>query len=61
MIKSEYDGCCDADSGHEDVRTSIIAGMDASPVFELSKHIFDPMSLTVEHCVMWNENLAVGL
>lgn len=39
---------------------SFIACMDAQPVLELAKHIFDAMSLTVKSAVVRDGHLAVG-
>ena len=39
---------------------SIVAGVDAPPIFELSKHVLDFMALPVETAVIWNLDFAVG-
>jgi hypothetical protein len=39
---------------------SVIAGVDAPPILELSEHILDFMSVPVEATVIWNLDFAVG-
>lgn len=52
LIDPEDDGCGDADCGEEGVGTSVVAGMDSSPVFEFAEHVFDLVPLAVEQFVM---------
>ena len=52
MIDSGDDRCGDADCGHEGVDASVIADMDAPPVFQASEHDLDFMALSVEHGVV---------
>ena len=41
--------------------TAIIARVDAAPVLEFAEHVLDPMKLAVEHGVVGDRGLAVGL
>ena len=41
--------------------TAIIARVDAAPVLEFAEHVLDPMTLAVEHGVVGDRDLAVGL
>ena len=59
MIDPEDDGCGDADGRHEGVGTSVIAGVDAPPVFQASEHDFDFMALSIEKGVMGDVDFAV--
>ena len=59
MIDPEDDGCGDADCGHEGVGASVIAGVDAPPVFQSSEHDLDFMALSVEHGVVGDVDFAV--
>lgn len=59
MIDPIDDGCCDADGGDEGVCTSVIACVNASPIFEPAEHNFDFMALSVEIGVMWDIDFAV--
>jgi hypothetical protein len=59
LIDPEDDGCGDADSGHECVGTSVIAGVDASPVFEPSEHDLDFVALSIENGVVRDVGFAV--
>lgn len=61
MIEPEDDGCGDADRGHECLGATVVAGMDTAPVLELPEHVFDPVALAVEPCVVWDRDFAVGL
>jgi hypothetical protein len=45
LIESEDDGCSDADGRHEGVGASVVAGVDATPIFESAEHVFDFMAL----------------
>ena len=38
----------------------VVAGMDASPVFDLAEHVLDPMALAIECAVMRDRDFAVG-
>ena len=59
LINSKYDGGSGSDSGHEGECTSVVAGVDAAPVFEVSEHVLDPMATTIEGCVVRDRHLAV--
>ena len=59
MIDPEDDGCGDADGGQEGVGASVIACVDASPVFEPPKHDLDFVTLSVENGVMRKLDFAV--
>jgi hypothetical protein len=48
----------DASSG---VGASVVACVDAAPVFEPAEHVLDPVALTVEGAVVVDGYLAVGL
>lgn len=39
----------------------IVSGMDASPVFEPSEHVFDAMTLAIEDSVVGDMDLAIDL
>ena len=39
---------------------SVVAGVDASPVFELAEHILDAVTLAIECAVMRDRDFAVG-
>ena len=39
---------------------SVIAGVDAPPILELSEHVLDFMAVPVEATVIWNLDFAVG-
>ena len=39
---------------------SVIAGVDAQPILELSKHVLDFIAAPVEATVKWNLDFAVG-
>jgi hypothetical protein len=39
---------------------SIVSGMDASPVFEFTEHVLDPVALAIERAVMADRHFAVG-
>ena len=60
MIEPEDDGCGDADSGHECVGASVVAGVDTAPVLEFSEHVFELVLLAVEHDIVRNMDLAIG-
>ena len=38
---------------------SIVACMDAPPVFESSEHVLDLVALAIEHAVMFDLDLAI--
>ena len=59
MIDPEEDGCGDTDCGHEGVGASVIAGVDAPPVFQASEHDLDFMALSIEKGVMGDVDCAV--
>ena len=59
LIDPEEDGCGDADCGHEDVGASVIAGVNAPPVFQASEYNLDFLSLSVEHGVVEDVDFAV--
>ena len=59
MIDPEDDCCGDGDGGHEGVSASVIAGVDAPPVFEPSEHDLDFVTLAVEHGVVGDVDFAV--
>ena len=40
---------------------SVVTGMDASPVLEAAKHVFDLVSLSVEFRVVRDRYFAIGL
>ena len=42
------DDGCDADGGHEGMSASVVASVDAPPIFELSEHVFDLVPLAIE-------------
>ena len=39
---------------------SVIAGVDAPPILELSEHVLDFMAVSIEATVIWNLDFAVG-
>ena len=47
--------------GFEGVGASVIACVDASPVFDFAEHILDLVPLTIEGAVMRDGDFAVGL
>ena len=59
MIDPEDDGCGDADGGHEGVCTSVVTGVNASPVLQPSEHYLDFVALAIEHDVMRDVDFAV--
>ena len=61
MAQPEDDGCSDADGREEGVGASVVAGVDASPVFEAAEHDLDLVALAVQLSVMRDSDLAVGL
>jgi hypothetical protein len=61
LWQPEDDGGSDADGGHEGVCASVVAGVDTAPVFELSEHVLDEVALPVEHRIVRDMDLAVGL
>src|SRR3569623_1597895 len=52
--------CSDADSRHECMCASIVAGVDAPPVLEPAERIFDLVPLAIENAVMFDRLCAVG-
>jgi hypothetical protein len=61
LIDPEYEGCRDADGGHEGVRASIVASVDTAPVLEPAEHVFDLVALAIEHGIVRDKNLSVFL
>lgn len=61
MRQPEDDGCCDADGGHEGVGASVVACVDAAPIVEFAEHVLDLVTLAVEHGVVRDGHLSVGL
>jgi hypothetical protein len=51
LIDPEDDGCGDGDGRHEGGCTSVVAGMDASPVLELAEHVLDFVAVAIERFV----------
>ena len=60
LIDPEDDDISDTDCREEGVRTSVIAGMDASPVLEFSEHVLDLVAAAVEFSVEGRRVLPVG-
>ena len=61
MAQPEDVGCSDADCREEGVGASVVAGVDASPVFEAAEHDLDLVALAVQRPAMRDSDLAVGL
>ena len=40
---------------------SVIAGVDASPVFETGEHVLDPVTLLVEDRIVWVLDAVLGM
>ncbi|MXO64547.1 hypothetical protein [Altericroceibacterium endophyticum] len=59
LIQLGDDGCCDADIGRESVGASIIVGLDAAPVLELSDHILDLVPLVLDYGIVLDLNLPI--
>ncbi len=59
LIDPEQDAGGDCDGGHESVRASVIAYVDAPPVLDASAHVFDLVSAPVECSVVRDRHLAV--
>jgi hypothetical protein len=59
LIEPEDDGCGDTDGGHEGVGTSVVAGVDAPPVFEPAEHDFDLVALAVERGIVRDRHFPV--
>ena len=59
MIDPEDDGCGDCYGRHEGMDASVIAGVDALPVFQSSEHDLDFMALSVENGVVGDVDFAV--
>ena len=57
----ENDGGGDAYGGHEGVGASVIASVDAAPVFEFSEHVFDLVAPAVERFVVRDGHFPVRL
>jgi hypothetical protein len=60
LIDPEDDGGGDADGGHEGVGASVVAGVDATPIFEPAEHILDLVSLAIERLVVRDECFSIG-
>src|SRR5271156_5866373 len=56
----EGDGCGDADCREVGVGAAVVAGVDAPPIFEATKHVFDPVTLFVEDGVIGDGDLPIG-
>ena len=41
--------------------TTIVAGVDAPPVFELTKHVLNPVTLAVERPIVRDRDFAIDL
>ena len=39
---------------------AVVAGVDASPVFDFAEHILDAMALAIEGAVMRDRDFAIG-
>lgn len=50
----------DTDIREEGVGAAVISGMNAAPVFEPSEHVFDPVTLLIEGCVMGDRDFPIG-
>ena len=61
LIDPEDDGCSDTDGGHEGAGASVILGVNAAPIFDFAEHVFDFMTLAVEHLIVGDKDLAVSL
>lgn len=61
MIEPEDDGCGYADGGHEGAGASIVAGVDAPPVFEPAEHDLDLVALAVERGIVRDWYFPVAL
>ena len=61
MRKPKDDSCGDADGGHRGVCAAVVAGVNASSVLELPKHIFDFGTLAIENCIVRDVHLTVRL
>jgi hypothetical protein len=48
-------------AGHEGVRASVVAGVDAAPVLEPSEHDLDPAALAIERGIVRDRYLPVCL
>lgn len=55
----EDDSGCDEDGGHEYVRASIVASVDAPAVFEPAEHVLDLVPLTIKFAVIFDRAFAV--
>ena len=53
------DGCGDCCGRHEGVGASVVAGVDAPPVFQSSEHDLDFMALSVEDGAVRDTGFAV--
>lgn len=48
LIDPQDEGCSEGDRRQEGVSTSVVSGVDASPVFEACEHVLDPVALSVQ-------------
>ena len=39
---------------------AVVAGVDASPVFDFAEHILEAVTLAIVGVVMWDRDFAVG-
>jgi hypothetical protein len=53
----EEDGSGDADCRQVGVGATIVSGVDATPNFEVSEHVFDLVALSVEDWVIGDHDL----
>ena len=56
LIDPEDDDGGQGDGGHEGMGASVIAGVDAAPIFEAAEHVLDPVALPVE----WTPPITLG-
>jgi len=54
LLNPEDEDCGDADGGHEGVGASIVAGVDAPPVFQSPEHILDFVAFAVEGLIVFD-------
>ena len=59
LIDPEDDDGGQGDGGHEGMGASVIAGVDAAPIFEAAEHVLDPVALPVECRVVRYRDLSV--
>ncbi len=61
LIDPEDEGCSEGDSRQEGVSTSVVSGVDASPVFEACEHVLDPVTLPVSDRIIAVLNTMLGM